>query len=198
MQVKTIITMKRSPPEIFVTPGFAAVFAAAVFFLDYESLFCLLVSVAVHEAGHLIVMLIFGVPVLRFEATALGLNIVYGGAAVSYIEEAVMALSGPFIGLGAAFLFSAYDYTLLAGMSAALSFFNLLPAYPLDGGRALMAVLCRFFGDRAGSYASNVVGLVTAAGLIAFAFRYKLGLLPLIFGLWLIIGYCKNLRYGVL
>ena len=189
--------MKRSPPEISVTPGFAAVFAGAVFFLDNEALFCLIIAAAVHEAGHLAAMRLFGVPVLRLEATALGLNIGYGEAAVSYIVEAILALSGPFFGLGAAFLFSAFDLTLLSGMSAALSFFNLLPAYPLDGGRALRAVLCRVFGERAGYCASNAVGIVTSAGLLAAGFRYKLGPLPMIFGLWLIIGYCKNLRDGV-
>ena len=190
--------MKRSLSDISVTPGFAAVLAAAMFFLDNEEIICLLISAALHEAGHLAVMRVFGVPVLRLEATALGLKIGYGGAAVSYIDEAIMALSGPLAGLGAAFLFSAFGFTTMAGMSAALSFFNLLPAYPLDGGRAMKAVLCLVFGEKFGFYATDAVGIITAAGLITLGFLFKLGPLPVIFGLWLIIGYCKNLRYGVL
>ena len=190
--------MKRSPSDFSITPGFAAVFAAAVFFLDNEEIICLFISAAVHEAGHLAVMRVFGVPVLRLEATALGLNIGYGGAAVSYIDEAIMALSGPLAGLGAAFLFSAFGFVMLAGMSAALSFFNLLPAYPLDGGRAMKAVLCLVFGERTGFHLTDAVGIITAAGLISLGFLFKLGPLPVIFGLWLIIGYCKKLRYGVL
>ena len=193
-----MLRMNRRLHDISITPGFAAVFAAAVFYLDNEELICLLLSAAVHEAGHLGVMRLFGVPVLRIEATALGLNIGYGNAAVSYLEEAFLALSGPIAGLGAAFLFSAFDLTLPAGMSAALSLFNLLPAYPLDGGRTLRAVLCRVLGERAGLYVSIVVGIVTATVLVVFGVLYKLGLLPIIFGLWLIIGYCKNLRDGVL
>ena len=67
--------------------------------------------------------------------------------------------------------------------------FNLLPAYPLDGGQILFALLWSFLGRGRALQAASVVGLAAAAGLALLAWRWETGWLALVaafvgFGAW--------------
>jgi Zn-dependent protease len=117
--------------------------AAIVFFL----------SVVLHELGHSIVARHYGIPVSSIRL------FVFGG--VSQIEteppsaraEFLMAVVGPlvsfalaaiFAGLGVAFTSLAPLQALakyLAYINGALGLFNLIPGFPLDGGRVLRAIV---------------------------------------------------------
>ena len=63
--------------------------------------------------------------------------------------------------------------------------FNLLPVYPMDGGRILQAI--------AGERASNVIAFVTTLYLIGIGvyltFYENMGLIPLLFALFLLIRF---------
>jgi Zn-dependent protease/CBS domain-containing protein len=110
-------------------------------------------SVVLHELGHSIVARHYGIPVSRIKL------FVFGG--VSQIEteppsaqvEFLMALVGPlvsfalagiFAGLGVAFTSVAPLLALakyLAYINGALGLFNLIPGFPLDGGRVFRAIV---------------------------------------------------------
>lgn len=57
------------------------------------------------------------------------------------------------------------------GVNALLAIGNLLPAYPLDGGRILRALLKRSVGDRGATVVATLLGIVTGLVLIALAYR---------------------------
>jgi len=110
-------------------------------------------SVVLHELGHSIVAKHYGIPVSSIKL------FVFGG--VSQIEteppsakvEFVMAVVGPlvsfvlagvFAGLSAAFASVAPLLALakyLAYINAALGLFNLIPGFPLDGGRVFRSIV---------------------------------------------------------
>jgi Zn-dependent protease len=110
-------------------------------------------SVVLHELGHSIVARHYGIPVSSIRL------FVFGG--VSQIEteppsakvEFVMAVVGPlvsfalaglFAGLGVAFASVAPLLALtkyLAYINGALGLFNLIPGFPLDGGRVFRAIV---------------------------------------------------------
>lgn len=176
--------------------GFALLCALVYFFGDGESLAALLAAIGIHELGHLLLMLFFGLRPVRLRSAASGLAIDYAGT-LSTLQELLTTLAGPALGLLFAVSCAALgrlwgnEFLLLcAGLSLVLSAFNLLPAEPLDGGRALGLVLRAALGAERARYVLRAAGfsvcaLLAAAGL--FAVSRGLSPAPLLAALWLFI-----------
>lgn len=118
-------------------------------------------SVAFHELGHVLVARRLGVPARAIVLLPIGgVTLLDEGThkAPSSADEVRIALAGPLVNLGLAALGAAFIYTAapqsllvrpwvasdhllrsLVWANVFLGIFNLLPAYPLDGGRVLRA-----------------------------------------------------------
>jgi Zn-dependent protease len=130
-----------------------------------------------HELGHLAAVRLYGGAVRLVRLGITGLSIEYGGV-MGYGAEAVIALAGPLVSLALAVAASCSGrawgvpfMTELAGMSMALCLFNLLPIYPLDGGRAAMAGTARLLGPVAAERVCSVCSVALTAGLVALGVR---------------------------
>lgn len=120
----------------------------------------LFASVVAHELGHSLVARSQGVPVSGITLFLLGGVARLGREPDSPGREAWMAVAGPLVSvaiaggsLGAASLMPGPDQlvallTYLGVANAILVAFNLLPGFPMDGGRVLRALLWRITGDR--------------------------------------------------
>lgn len=161
-------------PSVVVT----AVVATALFFL----------SIVAHELGHAVTSLEKGIPVASVTLFLLGGVTESAREPDRARDEAVIVGSGPFISLvlAAAFglLFAIRPTTnpygvvtgYLAWMNLALAVFNVVPAYPLDGGRLLRAVLWGLSGRRhAATRWAARIGQVFAAVLIVGGLNGVLG-----------------------
>ena len=167
-------------------------------------------SLLSHEMGHALV------------ARRLGVNVdgitlwLFGGVARLRCDaqtpgtEAKIAIAGPVVSLVLAIAFAAATFALdtssgpplieggcawLAGSNAVLLVFNLLPAFPLDGGRLLRAWLWRRTGDRfratsRAAWLGRVFGfLMIGLGLVALVTQGALSGLWLVFlGLFLMVA----------
>jgi Zn-dependent protease/CBS domain-containing protein len=168
-----------------------AIVAAAMFF----------VSIVLHELGHSLVARHHGIGI-----TSITL-FVFGGVSQMKEEprqprqELQIAIVGPIISLGLAVLFGILAVlgetggepttlrvvlSYLAAVNLLVAVFNMLPAFPLDGGRILRAVLWLRSGDRLRATTTAArTGRGLALGLIA------LGILRLFagnaFGVWLVL-----------
>ena len=150
--------------KVKISAGGAVLLAALYFLLDTDELAALLLAAVTHELGHLAAIRLTGGRVRSLTANITG-AVIERDAQAGSLSELVCALSGPAAGLIWAALaagmgsFLGLDMLLLsAGMSLVLSGFNLLPALPLDGGRALSCLLTLAGRE---DWAQPVVGLLS-------------------------------------
>jgi len=148
--------------------------AAAVVLFDRDG-FLLVVwtAAAAHELSHLAALRLLRCPVRRMTLTPGGLRIDYRPGELSYRRDALLALAGPAgnlltaaAGAGIARLHPDGRLFQFVGASLLLAAFNLLPALPLDGGRALLAALSLRFAPDAARRAVRAAGLALGAALL--------------------------------
>ncbi len=163
-----------------VLPGYPA---ATYWWMGVAGLIGLGFSIVVHELAHSLVA-------RRFDMPIRGITLfVFGGVAEMEEEptsakgELLMAIAGPAMSLAVAIAFTILaglgagisaaapavavaDY--LAAINAILAVFNLVPAFPLDGGRVLRAALWGWKGNfiwatRIAATAGGLFGLLMIA-----------------------------------
>ena len=170
--------------KLDISAGALLIFALAYFFDGSGMLSALLPAAAVHEAGHVAALLACGARIRRLRLDVFGLRLDYSGS-LGCAASLFAALAGPAAGLLYAFpamRAAGQELKMSGAISLLLSGFNLLPALPLDGGRAL-ALLC---GSRTVRACSRVTALLLmAAGLWAL-FAYG-SLSMLVMGGWLLV-----------
>ena len=144
----------------------------------------LFVSILIHELAHSLVARKQGTEVQSITLMALG-GVSQLRGEVRPETEAWMSAVGPLASLGlAALSYGAFALLTLppeaaavllviAWMNLALGVFNLLPAFPMDGGRMLRGLLVRRIGRSRATRVATNVGKVMAAvftvyGLITF------------------------------
>jgi len=167
----------------YAQAGPKAAVAAGLFLL------LLFLSVTLHEFGHILMARRFGVRTPDVTLLPIG-----GVARLERIpeqprQEFLIAMAGPAVN----FVIAALLVLVMGGLPAhvemsldnigadlplhlayanlALAVFNLIPAFPMDGGRALRALLAARFGYTQGTRSAALVGQVLAVvlGLYGFA-----------------------------
>lgn len=151
----------------------------------------LLVSIVLHELAHTLVAIRHGGRVDSIVLMALG-----GVSQVAAMprrprHELVMAVAGPFASLVLALLFAlgyavsrssppvAFGLFVLAYLNLVLGLFNLLPAFPMDGGRILRAAIAGRWGKQ---QATRIAAAVGKGMAILFALFGLLG-----GGIWMML-----------
>jgi Zn-dependent protease len=174
---------------------------AAAWWLGVVAALLLFSSVLVHELSHALLARRAGIGVPRIRL------FLFGGVSEMAEEprdpraELRIAAAGPLTSLGLAAAFAALSVTglpallpggaalvgYLASINLALAVFNLLPGFPLDGGRILRAWLWSRHGSlvratRAAGRAGSIVGYgLMGLGITSLLNRNLVG------GLWLIL-----------
>ncbi|WP_306061251.1 site-2 protease family protein [Natronococcus wangiae] len=116
----------------------------------------LFASVLLHELGHSLVAIRYGFPIDSITLWLLGGVAQLTDQPTNWRQELTIAIAGPIVsvGLGVTFYalivvvpasFESVQFILayLAVINVVLAAFNLLPGFPMDGGRVLRAILAR-------------------------------------------------------
>jgi len=161
-------------------------------------------SILLHEFGHSVIALAYGVPVRSITL------FVFGGVAQTERDapsaraEFSIAIAGPAVSLLLAALFyvlhriagggdgqaaTALDW--LASINLAVAIFNLLPGFPLDGGRVFRAIMWGATGSATkGMRWAVASGRTVAYGMMLFGLYLALGRGAVVDGIWLaLIGW---------
>ncbi|PYU29781.1 MAG: protease [Acidobacteria bacterium] len=169
--------------------------AAEYWLMGLATAVMLFVSVLIHELGHSLVAQRLGMSVPRITL------FIFGGVSQIAAEprsagaEFAMAVVGPLVSLGLAAVFwgleplVAFSSPLLAltkylaYLNLVLGVFNLVPGFPLDGGRVLRAIIWRFTGNY-----QRATAIAAATGRFC-------GFFLIFLGLWQVLG--GNLLNGL-
>lgn len=133
-------------------------------------------SVLAHELGHALVARRYGIETKVIMLHPLGGAAVLGDRPKGPKSELWIAFAGPLVSLGLAgvgfALFAATELVFFehfAWPNLLIGAFNLVPAFPLDGGRMLRAGLEVRFGPRRATKWAALLGRVLATGLFVTA-----------------------------
>ena len=136
-------------------------------------------SVLVHELSHALVARRFGIQVRDITLFIFGGAATLEGDAKTPGQEALIAVAGPASSLvlalaliGASLVIDQPHVGAITGwlgiINLSLAIFNIIPAFPMDGGRILRALLWRLRGDQfAATRGAAVVGRLFGYLLIA-------------------------------
>lgn len=148
----------------------------------------LFVSVLLHELGHSVIAIRYKIPVRSITLFIFGGVAQIGAEPPSATAEFWIAIAGPVVSFTLAIIFGLLQLMLtplapllalvkyLAYINAALGLFNLIPGFPLDGGRVFRAIV---WGMTKSLYRATVI-----AGNVG---RF-IGFLFIFYGVWQMFG----------
>ena len=158
-------------------------FALGFFYAITGQIFIFIICTAtavVHELGHSFVSGNLGYRLNKITLMPFGAVVVGDIEGLSFKDQTKIALAGPIINLCVSLFFVAiwwiypncYAYTdVVVYSNLSMALVNLLPIYPLDGGRIVFCYLAQRLGyDRAFSISKIIGGAFSGFLVLAFAF----------------------------
>lgn len=180
-----------------IAPTAVVLLLSVYYFCGSAMFFSLIIAAIAHELGHIAAICFFGGKLNALRLDALGFSISSSGIS-SVRGEIIILLAGPMCGIALSLLIlTDYEFMILTGfVSLLLSAYNLLPALPLDGGRALACLLESAQGSEFTTKIMDILGMSIGCVLAFSGAVYSKSAL-LIAGIWILIaqtGIVKNMR----
>lgn len=177
----------------------------------------LLACVVLHEFGHALAARRYGIQIQRITLLPIGGLAMLEKMPEKPSQELVVALAGPAVNVVIAVLL--YLFMMLAGMelptsqwedpsqihpgdfflpnllmvNVLLFAFNLIPAFPMDGGRVLRALLSMRYDRATATNIAAKIGQFLAIGFVFFGFMYDFWLIFI--GLFIYLGASGEASY---
>ena len=143
------------------------------FFSDIKLFIMFYMFILMHELSHAIVAILLKVDVKELEFTPFGICAKYENN-ISDLKELIISASGPLFSI---FLAYSYGNKIYFIINVLITIFNLLPVYPLDGGRILRIIFKFILGQKKGksisTYFTNLILILFLFISIFIAAYYK-------------------------
>ena len=169
-----------------------------------------------HEMGHMIAGLLLGFKPYNIEIMPVGLSVAFSSNEKNYntkikkgtlinIKKAIIAMAGPMTNIIITIVFIIFNFgqldkELIIYANILIAIFNLIPIYPLDGGRIIKEILCILCGRRKASTYVNIISntciiILTAICSIAILYLRNIAIICILAYLWyLVIAENKKMR----
>lgn len=183
-----------------INPAFFLIILWLILNLGSSPFLNYLLAILIHELGHYFVAKWLGYRLSKFSLSHYGVSLSYYGQELEERDDMLIALAGPFSNLITSLFCLALwwvfpvSYNFLASfveVSLVIALFNLLPAFPLDGGRVFVS-LCSKFIDREKAIKLTMIFNVIFASFffVVFIVLCFINFNPtfLLFGVFLILG----------
>jgi len=162
----------------------------------------------IHEMGHLVAGLLLKMKPENIEITPFGLSIGFhlnvtdynkkiGRANLLALKKIIVAMAGPLtnvaiIAISYKLKFDTYVMQSIVYSNALIILFNILPIYPLDGGRILKGILHIIFGSvKAKKYIADIsivaTIMLTFVASIAILYYKNIAIFLIIAYLWVVV-----------
>lgn len=183
----------------------------ALFYLtrQIETYAIIMILAILHELGHLVAGLLLGMKPEKIELMPLGVSISFKLNTKDYnikirkanrieVKKIIVALAGPVTNIILIILtmylkVDIFLKLLIIYSNILIIAFNILPIYPLDGGRILKGILHIYFGlEKARKYSHQIAKIMTivltALASIAILYFENIAIFFIIMYLWILIG----------
>lgn len=173
--------------------------------------FAIVICAALHEFAHIFAVFLTKAQIEKVHIMPFGVEIILiNKNSLSYTQEIFVSIAGPAVNLVLFFAViiseAVFGYNYILSFLAAGNFFlfliNMLPIMPLDGGRALYALLLLKKDIVKAAFLSDLISFITIIPVVILGF-YFLALTGynfslIIISIYLIIIFItKNLKSGV-
>ncbi len=177
----------------------------------------LFICVLMHEFGHALMARRFGIGTHDIMITPIGGLARLDRMSSDPIQELLITLAGPLVNLGLAIVLAGIVYFsgatlsletrfhwnqfagILMWMNLALFTFNLIPAFPMDGGRVLRSCLAMVMSHYSATMIAGAIGMSLAIAFAGYAIITKQYLLVAVgafvfYAAWMEVRYCRYIH----
>lgn len=174
--------MQNKFPNIMVSPQLLLLVPVLLLVIPLQWVLAIICSILLHEMCHIFAARMLSKRILCISLGSSGVEIQTDN--MDQLEELIVSLAGPASCLIALLL--ARHFPRFAVCSVVHSVYNMLPLYPLDGGRAFRCMTRLLLPQNAANKISNIVeSLCVFLSILVFlgaAVFLRLGFLPILAG----------------
>ena len=175
-----------------IRPAFAIISAVAVSVFPLKFVIAWVMASITHELFHIFAICFMNIRIMRI--TLDGTGAIVETETMLPGQELICALAGPLGGM--TLLLFARTIPETAMCALVQSIFNLLPYYPLDGGRALHCLATFLLGEHCANCITAYINIIIIVLLLAVSvflqLQYHLGVVPLFVTLLLFLRNIKS------